>query len=128
MSAAAELKKLQAKAKREKLENRFLFIWKAINGPSLAREFKFHPTRGWRIDFADPVISLGIEVEGGQWAAGRHTRGSGFEEDAIKYFEAAMLGWVVVRLTDEMLTKANLERIAEHIRTVHRASDAVLGA
>lgn len=127
MIAAAELKILQARAKRQKLENQFLFIWKAINGPELQREFRAIPDRGFRLDFADPVISLGIEVEGGQWCGGRHTHGSGFQDDCAKYLEHALRGWVIIRLTDNMITKAVLERIATYIRIVHAASDKILG-
>ena len=40
MNAAIELKRIQSKAKRESLENKFLFIWRAINGPELLREHR----------------------------------------------------------------------------------------
>jgi very-short-patch-repair endonuclease len=127
VSAAVQLKAARVAAKRAKLENKFLFIWKAINGPSLAREYKLVPGRLYRADFADPSTSLAIEIEGGQWCGGRHNSGQGFEDDCAKYLECALLGWVVIRLTDNMLTKEVLERIANHIRTVHKTSDAIIG-
>ena len=128
MSAAAELKRLTAKAKREKLENRFIFIWKAIDGPKLEREFRFDLFRKWRFDFADPVLKIAVEIEGGQWCNGAHNRGGHFEEDAEKYFAASMGGWQVIRIVDKMLTKAILERLASYIRSIHLTSDKTLGA
>jgi len=67
------------------------------------REYKFHPTRKWRFDFAWPLEKFAVEIEGGVWSGGRHTRGKGFIEDCIKYNEAVMLGWRVIRVTTEMV-------------------------
>lgn len=67
------------------------------------REYHFHPTRKWRFDFAWPAEKVAVEVEGGVWSNGRHTRGSGFIEDCIKYNEAVVLGWKVIRVTTEMV-------------------------
>ncbi|MCK4815094.1 hypothetical protein KA005_04930, partial [bacterium] len=67
-----------------------------------AREYKFHPVRKWRFDFAlkDRVA---VEIEGGIWAQGRHTRGSGFIKDAEKYNTAAAMGWRVFRFPSDMV-------------------------
>jgi very-short-patch-repair endonuclease len=67
------------------------------------REHRFSPTRRWRFDFAFPESKLAVEVEGGVWTAGRHTRGTGFSKDCEKYAEAAVLGWRVIRVTTEMV-------------------------
>jgi hypothetical protein len=56
--------------------------------------------RNWRFDFAWPDRMLAVEVEGGVWAGGRHTRGAGFVKDAQKYNAATVLGWRVLRYTD----------------------------
>ncbi len=61
------------------------------------REFIFARPRLWRFDFAWPTLKLALEVEGGVFSGGRHTRGSGFVKDAEKYNAAAMLGWRVLR-------------------------------
>lgn len=67
-------------------------------------EFKFHPKRRWRFDMAYPDIKLAIEIEGGIWINGRHSRGKGFENDCIKYQEAMLLGWDIYRTTYGMIT------------------------
>jgi len=67
------------------------------------REYQFHPTRKWRFDFAWPLEKFAVEIEGGVWSNGRHNRGKGFIEDCIKYNEAVMLGWRVIRVTTEMV-------------------------
>lgn len=66
-------------------------------------EHRFHPTRGWRMDFANPAAMLAIEIEGLTFEGGRHQRFKGFTEDCKKYFEAMMLGWRVIRVTPAMV-------------------------
>lgn len=62
------------------------------------REFQFDPERKWRADFCiDPNIL--VEVEGGSYSGGRHTRGKGFEDDCLKYSRATVLGFRVLRFT-----------------------------
>jgi very-short-patch-repair endonuclease len=68
------------------------------------REFKFHPDRKYRFDFAFPDKKLGIEIEGGTWTSGRHSRGSGYDKDLCKYNSAARLGWMVLRYSTRMVT------------------------
>lgn len=63
------------------------------------REYVFAKPRRWRFDFAWPKRFLAVEVEGGIWIAGRHTRGGGFEKDNEKYAEAAILGWRILRVS-----------------------------
>jgi very-short-patch-repair endonuclease len=77
-------------------------------GIKIIAEFKFHPVRRWRVDFVilnekAGIGKLAVEVEGGSWSRGRHTRGKGFEEDCRKYAEAALLGWTVLRFSTDMV-------------------------
>jgi hypothetical protein len=59
-------------------------------------EHKFHSRRQWRFDYACQALMLAIEVEGGAWTKGRHTRGKGFIDDMEKYNAAAVLGWRIL--------------------------------
>jgi very-short-patch-repair endonuclease len=100
-----------------KLEAKFLFLWRCLDGPQLEREFRFHPERKWRADFAHLPSKTLIEVEGGAWIGGRHNRGSGFVKDAEKYFEATLAGWRVVRLTELQLEAEWIERVRDFCLT-----------
>jgi len=89
---------------KTKLEDELLFHMKACGIPAPTREYVFHPTRKWRFDFAYLRKKLAIEVEGGTWTGGRHNSGVGFRNDCIKYNEAAILGWTVLRFTTDMIS------------------------
>ncbi len=67
--------------------------------PAPAPECRFHPARRWAFDFAWPAARVALELEGAAFTAGRHTRGKGFSDDCVKYTEAALLGWKVLRCT-----------------------------
>lgn len=67
-------------------------------------EYRFHSTRRWKFDLALPGYRLAIEIEGGAFVGGRHTRGVGFEKDCHKYAQAMILGWRVLRVTPGMVT------------------------
>jgi len=79
------------------LEETLLFHIQSLALPEPEREYRFHPTRRWRFDFAWPLLKIAAEAEGGTYTRGRHTRGSGFEKDCEKYNAAAELGWKVFR-------------------------------
>jgi hypothetical protein len=71
--------------------------------PEPVPEFTFHPTRKWRADYCWPAHMLMLEVEGGLWTNGRHSRGSGAIADLEKYSEAAIMGYRVLYCTPEQL-------------------------
>lgn len=64
--------------------------------PMPVLEHRFSETRKWRLDAAYPDRKIGIEVHGGVWTQGRHTRGDGFERDREKMNEAQIMGWKVL--------------------------------
>lgn len=94
------------------LEDRFLMLWKAVDGPPLEREYRFHTERRWRADFAQVQARCLIEVEGGIWVNGRHNRAAGFNADLEKYLEAGLAGWRVFRLGPDQISLENVERLA----------------
>ena len=97
------------------LERRWQLCWRAVNGPELVREHRFLETRRWRFDFAHVETKTAIEIEGGVWTGGRHTRGSGFIADAEKYNESALMGWTVFRLPGQMVNVEWAKQIADSI-------------
>ena len=71
--------------------------------PLCEEEYRLHPTRRWRFDYAWPDHKIALEVEGGVFTRGRHTRGKGFLGDIAKYNEATRLGWRVFRCTPQQM-------------------------
>jgi very-short-patch-repair endonuclease len=58
-----------------------------------------------------------VEIEGGTHNRGRHTRHAGFESDAEKYNEAAIMGWLILRFTTDMVEKGTA--IDTVLRVIH---------
>jgi very-short-patch-repair endonuclease len=70
-----------------------------------AREHPFAARIGrkFRFDFAFIKQRIGVEVEGGTWTHGRHSRGVGMSNDMEKYNLAGEMGWRVFRFTPQMV-------------------------
>lgn len=81
------------------LEDAFAIQIRACRLPEPRREFKFHPLRKFRFDFAWPEKMLAVEVQGGHWSGGRHTRGAGFNADCEKGALALIAGYRVLHIT-----------------------------
>ena len=67
------------------------------------REYRFHPTRRWRFDFAWPELKVAVEIDGGTWMGGRHSRGGGQAKSHDKQNAAVCRGWKVLRFTNQHL-------------------------
>ena len=102
MSASAK-EQLKKATKESPLERAFLTRLRQQGFPEPVREFKPIPNRRWRVDFAWPEYGLLVEIEGGTWSGGRHTRGKGFEDDCRKYGRLVLDGWRVLRFTSGMV-------------------------
>ncbi len=87
--------------------------------PTPLQEHRFAPPRRWRFDFAWPDLWLALEVEGGVWSGGRHSRGAGYTADLEKYNAAALGGWTVLRVTTDMVTEGRALELVE--RAIARA-------
>ena len=75
-------------------------------------EYKFHPARDWKFDFAWPSLSrlVALEVEGGHWIGGHG--GTRYEKDLEKYNSAAAAGWRVIRVTPRQIGPIMLYALA----------------
>lgn len=110
--------------------------WFAEHGLYAVPEHRFDETRKWRFDFAFSLVDLtrphsqwmpehwvelaklALEVEGGVWTGGRHTRASGFVRDMEKYNRAAVLGWRVLRTTpQELCMQETVDMVKEALGT-----------
>jgi hypothetical protein len=95
----------------------FTNVLRGLGLPEPTPEFRFHETRKWRFDFAWPDLMVAVEVEGGVWVGGRHTRGKGFLADMEKYNNAAAAGWCVLRCTPTtLLSGPMLDLLARVLR------------
>jgi very-short-patch-repair endonuclease len=81
----------------------FLHSITDVTGFSPIEEYRFHPKRRWRFDLAIPELKIAVEIEGGTWIQGRHTRAKGYQRDMEKYNAAQMLGWKVFRYAPQQL-------------------------
>lgn len=103
-------------AKNKKVQERKLrseVFAQLVGLPTPVSEYVFHPTRKWRLDFAWPEYRLALEIHGGVYSGGRHTRGAGFTEDREKMNEAALLGWTVIEATAEQVRSGKLREWVE---------------
>lgn len=125
LAMAKKTTKPVKKRGKSKLEAKFLLMWRAVGGAQLASEHRFHPTRRWRLDFAHTGCKVAIELEGGVWSGGRHTRGSGFVGDCEKYNAATLLGWRLFRLATGMVTHENVSAIAAFVESETRKQSNV---
>lgn len=115
-------------AKRSRLESRLELQLRALKAPPPETEYRFaaHYVGGgpgvrkrlkdaglknWAFDFAWPDRMLAAEVEGGAYVNGRHTRGTGFEEDCLKYHHAMRLGWTVYRCEAKLIGSGDAARL-----------------
>lgn len=93
--------------------------------PSPVFEYRFHPKRRWRFDIAWPELMIALEVDGGIWTSGRHTRGKGYLGDIEKRNEATKAGWRMLQTTPSELyslktagdIKAVIQLIQNHAKS-----------
>ena len=84
-------------------------------------EYRFDPVRRWRLDFAFPDLKLAIEIDGGIWTQGRHTRGAGYEKDLEKHNALTLAGWRLLRFSGKAV------KSGEALKTVQNALGAKEG-
>ena len=77
------------------------------------KEYKFVDGRRFRFDYYH-LNGVAIELEGGVWTRGRHTRPSGFLNDMEKYNLAASMGILVFRIPSHDISTKWLSPIIEN--------------
>lgn len=95
-----QLETAKRESNKDKLEGAFLREWCSMAQamPAPVREYRFHPSRKWRYDFAWPDIKLAVELHGGG-QRGRHSTIAGMTADCDKHNTAVSLGWRVLTFT-----------------------------
>lgn len=81
----------------------------------MVAEYRFHPTRRFRFDFAIPEKKLAIEIEGGIWLGrnGAHSSGKGILRDMEKNNLAVLEGWRILRVTPQQVKNGEAHNLID---------------
>ena len=82
----------------------FPALCKGVGLPIPIPEYKFAPPRKWRLDWAFVDAKLAIEVQGGLFVQGRHTRGAALLREYEKLNALACAGWRVLFVTPKEMS------------------------
>jgi very-short-patch-repair endonuclease len=80
-------------------EEAFIFWCNAMKLARPVRNFRFHKTRKFEIDFAWPSLRIGVEIQGGVWTRGAHGRPANIIRDMVKHNLLLDMGWRVYHYT-----------------------------
>ena len=88
--------------------------------PAPVSEFRFHPVRKWRFDFAFVEQKVAIEYQGGIYQQGKqgHQTTSGIVRDCLKFSEAAAMGWRM------LLVNAGMVRDGSAVTLIEKTLDS----
>ncbi|MBU6955892.1 endonuclease domain-containing protein [Hahella sp. HN01] len=114
-----------------KLEETLALHIRALKLPEPVREYRFHPVRRWRFDFAWPDYRIAAEVEGitcygrnknGTLKLGRHQTAKGVSADMEKYAEAMALGWSVFRCDAKLINSGRAVEVITQMMKLREAA------
>jgi hypothetical protein len=88
--------------------------WRQAGLPPAVAEHEFCAGRKWRFDFAFPAQRVAVEVQGGIFMGGRHTRGAALLKEYEKWRAAAMLGWRILPCIPQQIYTATF---AQELKT-----------
>jgi len=89
--------------KVSELEAAMAFQIHAAGLPKPEREVRFTPPRRWRWDLCWPDRMIALEIDGGGWVRGGHSREAGMTRDCQKRNAGTRMGWKVYRATGSMV-------------------------
>lgn len=95
--------------------------WRPFGIPTPETEFRFHPTRQWRFDYAWPDKKIAVEKQGGIWMRGATGRGgahslpSNIIRDMEKNNEAVKLGWRVFLFTPQQIRSGEAQNFMNYV-------------
>ena len=81
--------------------------------PEPEREYRFAPPRRFRADFAYPEKKILVEVQGGIYTRGAHSRGTGLERDYEKINLAQLNGFMVFQFSRKMIESGEAITVLE---------------
>lgn len=82
---------------------KFAAKWKShgATGFAMEREYRFHPLRRWRFDFAWPDFKLAVEIDGFGYG---HLTQAAIDNQNEKSNSAIEMGWFVLRFGSRMIS------------------------
>jgi very-short-patch-repair endonuclease len=92
-------KKQILREERRKNERWFETRWEQIGGQPYESQYRYHPTRKWRADYAWASVKILLEVDGG----GHKMYWKVYRNDVEKMNAALFMGWQVFRVTTDMV-------------------------
>jgi len=112
--------KITQELKRKALYSELMSRLKTIDAKTMMEVpfSHFMPTeRKFRADFLCPNLKIIVEVNGGQFSGGRHTRGGkGYETDLDKLNLAQSKGYKVYQFTYQQLERGEHLKLIEQIK------------
>lgn len=77
----------------------YLQILRQTTGLEWISEYRFHPPRRWRFDYACLELKIAVELNGGNFVGGRHSNPVALGKEYEKMSQAAADGWAVLICT-----------------------------
>ena len=95
--------------------NLFPAVCTAAGLPRPVPELRFAAPRRWRFDWAWPDLLIALEVQGGLFVNGRHSRGPALLKEHEKLNAAAVAGWRILYCTPATLLTEGPELVRQAI-------------
>lgn len=112
------MRKIARQVEHGKFEASFDWHWKQLAGaPKLARQSMLVPDRQFRFDFSHADAMVAVELDGGLFMNGGHSRGVAVESQYEKCNAAAALGWCVLKFGTKRLT-SEMHLVVEEVLAV----------
>lgn len=86
----------------------------------MVEQYRIAPERRFKWDFAWPEKKTAIELHGGLWAYGAHSRPAGVQRDMTKANVATLAGWKVLYFSTDDL-EDDPETVIAQVRMVLEA-------
>jgi hypothetical protein len=100
-----------------KYDTKIVQAWFTEHGLDAVPEYRFDPTRRWRFDWAWPDSRVALEVQGGLFSGGRHSRGPALLKEHEKLNRAACLGWrVLFTIPQNLCMRETVEMVKEAVK------------
>ena len=100
-----------------KLESKFLsLLFELAPALKVVREFRAIPGRRFAFDFFLPDYGILIEIQGGAFTGGRHTRGAGMASDCEKSRLAQMMGYKCFAYTGNQITREHVQELVNYVQ------------